>query len=121
MKVLIVEDNSINRELLDLMVVRLNHETVLAKNGKEAILVAKKEHPDLVLMDLRMPELDGFDATVALKKDSQTKDIPVIAVSANSSDEDIKKAIQSGCIKYIPKPVNMKELENVLSKYSAKK
>lgn len=118
MKILIVEDNDLNRKLLETILIRLNHEVITAENGMIAIELAKKHIPDLVLMDLRMPVLDGYKATKIITNEDTLTHIPVVAISANSSETDIKKAFESGCRQYLKKPLKKAHLLEILDKYS---
>ena len=105
-KILVVDDNQDNREIL---IHRLAHlgsfEILVASNGREALEVASRLKPDLILMDLRMPVMDGYEATRALRRTEWGKNLPVIAVTAHAAEEHREKALAAGCSDFIPKPV----------------
>lgn len=105
-KILVVEDNKDNR---DILVYRLQHhggfEVLEASNGKEALEAAARARPDLIIMDLKMPVMDGWEATRALRRTEWGKDVPVIALTAYSMEGDKEKALNAGCTDYIPKPI----------------
>jgi CheY-like chemotaxis protein len=105
-KILVVDDNHDNRDILMFRLRRLgNIEVLAASNGKEALEVAARARPDLILMDLRMPVMDGYEATLALRQTEWGKDLPIIAVTAASSEEYREKALRVGCSDFIPKPI----------------
>ena len=105
-KILIVDDNKDNQEILAR---RLEHlgsfEILVASNGQEALEVASRSKPDLILMDLRMPVMNGYEATRALRQMDWGKDLPIIAVTAHAAEEHREKALAAGCSDFIPKPV----------------
>ena len=115
-KILLVEDNEMNRDMLSRRLVRKGFEVVIAEDGQAGVDMAGSESPDLILMDLSLPVLDGWEATRKLKADPATKDIPVIALSAHAMPGDAEKALSAGCDDYDTKPVDMKRL---LSKIEA--
>ena len=104
-KILVVDDNEDNREILVFRLQRLGFEVLVASNGKEAIETASQAKPDVILMDLRMPVMDGWEATRALRQTEWGKDLPVVAVTAHAMEEDRRKALNAGCNEFIPKPV----------------
>jgi CheY-like chemotaxis protein len=105
-KILVVDDNPDNQEILIRRLEDLGGFVILvASNGKEALEVASCARPDLVLMDLRMPVMDGFEATRALRETEWGKNLPIIAITAYSSKEDRDKAMSAGCSDFIPKPI----------------
>ena len=104
-KVLVVDDNEDNREILVFRLQQLGFEVLVASNGKEAIEAASQAKPDVILMDLRMPVMDGWEATRALRQTEWGKDLPVVAVTAHAMEEDRRKALNAGCNEFIPKPV----------------
>lgn len=113
-RILIVEDNSNNRDLLSTILKFHGYDTVMAHNGAEAIPMAREMMPDLILMDLSMPVLDGFEATRQLKRDPELAHIPIIAVSALDSLESKEEALAAGCEAFISKPLNMFALKERL-------
>jgi CheY-like chemotaxis protein len=105
-KILVVEDNEDNREILVRRLERLGEfQIFVATNGKEALEIAARSRPDLIFMDLRMPVMDGYEATRALRQTEWGKDLPVVAVTAHTLEEDREKAFNAGCNDFIPKPV----------------
>jgi CheY-like chemotaxis protein len=110
-KILLVEDNDINREMLRRRLVRKGYEVIEAVNGQEAIIKTRSDSPDLILMDMSLPIMDGWEATTRLKADSETQKIPIIGLTAHAMAEDKQKVLQAGCNDYASKPV---ELENLI-------
>jgi two-component system cell cycle response regulator DivK len=109
-RIMIVEDNHRNMRLLhDLLNVQ-GYEILQASDGLEAISLACDGQPDLILMDIRLPHLSGFDATLRLKQNDQTKAIPIVAVTAFTTPEDKTTALEAGCAAYITKPLNVANL-----------
>ena len=105
-KILVVEDNEDTREILFHRLQSMgNFEVLLASNGKEALEMATQSRPDLIIMDLKMPVMDGWEATKTLRKTNWGKDLPVIALTAQAMERDEEKAIEAGCNDYIPKPI----------------
>lgn len=109
-KVLIVDDREKNIDLLESLCETLNHDTIVARNGREAIEKARLESPDIILMDVMMPEMDGLEATEKLKSDEQTKFIPVIIVTALDSKDDKIRGISVGADDILSKPIDSWEL-----------
>ena len=109
-KILYVEDNEDNAVLVKTWLEARSFEVVLAADGEQGIAAAKKEKPDLILMDMAMPVLDGWKATAALKTDSSTQHIPIIGISAHAMLGDREKALKIGCDDYLTKPVKLAEL-----------
>lgn len=105
-KILVVEDNEDTREILLYRLKSMgNFEVLLASNGKEALEIATKSRPDLIIMDLKMPVMDGWEATKALRQTDWGKDLPVIALTAQAMEKDEEKALDAGCSDYIAKPI----------------
>jgi len=115
-KILLVEDNEMNRDMLSRRLERKGHQVVIAVNGQEAIEFAAVEAPDLILMDMSLPVIDGWEATRRLKADPATQRIPVIALTAHAMPEDERKAREVGCNDYDTKPI---ELPRLLAKMEA--
>ena len=105
-KILVVDDNEQNLYLATFLLTTNGFEIVTAKDGKEALRQVVAERPDLILMDIELPEMDGYDVTRRVKVLSEFKDIPIIAVSSFAMVGDAEKAIVSGCSGYIEKPIN---------------
>ena len=110
MKVLYVEDNDDNIYLIKRRFGRAGFTLVVARDGEEGLAVARSERPDLILMDLSLPVLDGWEATQRLKADPQTRSIPVIALTAHAMTADREKALAAGCDDYDTKPIELPRL-----------
>ena len=115
-KILLVEDNEMNRDMLSRRLKRKGFEVLLAVDGQEGVELSRSESPDLVLMDMSLPVIDGWEATRQLKADPETAAIPVIALTAHAMAGDREKAIGAGCNDYDTKPV---ELPRLLGKIRA--
>lgn len=109
-KILLVEDNEMNREMLSRRLAKRNFEIVLAVTGREAIEKALSAHPDLILMDLSLPDVDGWEATRRIKGQAATASIPVIALTAHAMAGDRERALESGADDYDTKPVEFPRL-----------
>lgn len=114
--ILLVEDNEMNRDMLSRRLQRRGYEVILAGDGAEGIALASSRLPDLVLMDMSLPVLDGWEATRCLKRASETRDIPVIALTAHAMAGDRDRALEAGCDDYDTKPI---ELPRLLDKVEA--
>jgi CheY-like chemotaxis protein len=110
MKILYVEDNEDNIFMLKNRLTRLGHTVVIAKDGAQGVAMAQSERPDIILMDLSLPVLDGWQATRQIKAAPDTKHIPVIALTANAMAGDREKALAAGCDDYDTKPVELPRL-----------
>jgi CheY-like chemotaxis protein len=110
MKILYVEDNDDNVYMLQRRLTRVGFTVVIAKDGAEGVAMAGVEHPDLILMDLNLPVIDGWEATRRIKAAAETKHIPVIALSANAMAGDREKALAAGCDDFDTEPVEMPRL-----------
>jgi len=115
-KILLVEDNELNRDMLSRRLQRRGYEVVLAVDGPSGVEMAQTHAPDLVLMDMSLPTLDGWEATRRLKADVATQHIPVIALTAHAMSGDREKALEAGCDDYDTKPV---EIVRLLAKIEA--
>jgi CheY-like chemotaxis protein len=111
-KLLLVEDNEMNRDMLSRRLLRKGYEVSIAVNGNEAIERTRTERPDLVLMDISLPGIDGWEATRRLKSDPATKSIPVIALTAHALSTDREKSMAAGCDEYETKPIDLASLTN---------
>jgi CheY-like chemotaxis protein len=116
-KVLLVEDNTDCRELLAAVLSQLGYQVLQAKDGAEAIQKAVKEKPDLILMDLRMPNMDGIQATSCLRESEITRDTPIIICSALIQRQQQESALKSGAHEVVTKPVSAKEIETLMLRY----
>jgi CheY-like chemotaxis protein len=115
-KILIVDDNEVNVEYLKVLLSKAGYIVLASLDAKAAISLAESELPDLILMDIMMPNLDGFEALKILKAMDKLKNIPVIAVTAQAMKGDKEKTIQAGFNDYIAKPINYKELLEKIKK-----
>ncbi len=109
-KILIVEDNPMNRDMLSRRLIRSGHLVLMAGDGRQGITSAQNESPDLILMDMSLPEIDGWEATRRLKSDKATRRIPVIALTAHAMSSDRQKCMEAGCDDYDTKPVDYQRL-----------
>lgn len=116
MKILYVEDNEDNVYVVKKRFARVGYAVVVASDGEQGVAMAASEKPDLILMDLRMPVLDGWEATKRIKTNPETRHIPIIALSAHAMTGDREKALEAGCDDYDIKPV---ELPRLLEKVRA--
>ena len=115
-KILLVEDNEMNRDMLSRRLQRKGYEVVLALDGQSGVEMSQTQAPDLILMDMSLPVLDGWEATRRLKTDASTRHIPIIALTAHAMSSDREKALEAGCDDYDTKPV---ELPRLLAKIEA--
>jgi CheY-like chemotaxis protein len=117
--VLLVEDDEDNRDLVAFVIARskMDVELVIAENGQEAVDKSFAKPPDLILMDMQMPVMDGWQAVPILKADGRTKDVPIIAFTAQAKPEDKERAREMGCIDYYTKPMDPEELLTLIQKY----
>jgi two-component system, cell cycle response regulator DivK len=117
-KVLVIEDDANNQEIVARFLRREGHAVLQATNGLEGVAMAQAETPDLILMDLNLPELDGWEATRRIKSSPDTAKIPIIALTAHSQLDDVKKAMGAGCDHFETKPVVyprlMRKIEAIL-------
>jgi two-component system, cell cycle response regulator DivK len=109
-RILLVEDNEMNRDMLSRRLQRRGFDVVTADNGQDAITAARSLCPDLILMDITLPLLNGWDATKVIKADSHTRMIPILALTACAMTGDRERALRSGCDDYDTKPIDMARL-----------
>jgi|TARA_B100001013_G_C24464357_1_gene384844 CheY-like chemotaxis protein len=109
-KILVVEDNEMNRDMVGRRLERRGYEVVVAVDGQEGVDMAHSENPDLILMDLSLPVLNGWEATRQLKQDTKTNGIPIIALTAHAMASDRESAIEAGCDDYDTKPLEFSRL-----------
>ena len=109
-KILLVEDNEMNRDMLSRRLRRKGYDVVIATDGIESLEKSKSDVPDLILMDMSLPVMDGWEATRQLKADTHTKVIPVIALTAHAMSGDREKALAAGCDEYDTKPIEFSRL-----------
>jgi|SRR6516164_2426446 two-component system, cell cycle response regulator DivK len=112
-KILLVEDNEMNRDMLSRRLMRRGYEVAVAVDGAQGVAMAQSEKPDLVLMDLSLPGIDGWEATRRIKAGADTKHLPVIGLTAHAMAGDREKALEAGCDDYDTKPI---ELERLIGK-----
>lgn len=118
-KILLVEDNEMNRDMLSRRLIRKGFEVVMAEDGQAGVDMAGTESPDLILMDLSLPVIDGWEATRQIKGNPSTAEVPVIALTAHAMQGDEEKALEAGCDDYDTKPVNFKRLMEKIEKFLA--
>jgi two-component system cell cycle response regulator DivK len=109
-KILLVEDNEMNRDMLSRRLLRKGFEVIVALDGAQGVEMAHSETPDLILMDMSLPVLSGWDATKTIKGDPDTGSIPVIALTAHAMSTDRDQALQAGCDDYDTKPIELSRL-----------
>ena len=109
-KLLLVEDNELNRDMLTRRLERRGYETLIAVDGEQGLEVARRSHPHLILMDMSLPVLDGWEATRQLKKSPETSAIPIVALTAHAMSGDRERALEAGCDEYDTKPVEFPRL-----------
>jgi len=112
-KVLVVEDNEMNRDMLSRRLTRRGFQVIFAVDGQQGVDLARSERPDIILMDMSLPVIDGWEATRRVKSDDATRGVPVIGLTAHAMAGDREKAIEAGCDDYDTKPV---ELERLIGK-----
>ena len=109
-KLLLVEDNEMNRDMLSRRLIKRGYDVVMAIDGKQGVDMASSESPDLILLDMSLPVMDGWTAAGELKRNEVTKAIPIIALTAHAMSGDREKALDAGCDDYDTKPVEFKRL-----------
>ncbi len=119
-KILVVDDNEDNRELVSKILRIKGYITIEAVDGKGAIKMAEEERPDLILMDISIPDIDGYEATKIIKSKEELKDIPIIALTAHAMKGDKEKALEAGCDGYIPKPIDVRRFPDQVSLFLQK-
>lgn len=109
-KILLVEDNEMNKDMLSRRLIKRGYDVVMAVDGLQAVALAETESPDLILMDLSLPLLDGWEATKRIRAIPKTQAVPIIALTAHAMSGDKEKAMQAGCNDYATKPIDMTDL-----------
>ena len=117
-KILLVEDNEMNKDMLSRRLIKKGYEVVFAMDGQEAIDMAQSETPDVILMDVGLPVKDGLQATKEIKENSDTANIPVIALTANAMAEHRQEALDGGCDEYETKPVRLPSLLEKIEQFT---
>jgi two-component system, cell cycle response regulator DivK len=116
-RILVVEDHEDNREILRDLLTSADYEMIEAENGEEALAAVARQRPDLILMDIQLPILDGYEATRRLKADPTLKDVPIIAVTSYALSGDEGKARAAGCDGFVPKPYSPRQLLAKIREY----
>ncbi len=116
MKILIVEDDSDMADLIQMTLDHWGYDSVTAKNGKEAVDMADYQLPDLVLLDIMLPKMDGFEAARLIRQNPKTHSIPILAVTAKALRKDREECLKNGCNDYISKPFTVEELASKIEK-----
>ena len=116
-KILVVEDNPMNMELVVDLLESYGYDSAKAENGEMALEMVKEEAFDLVLLDMQLPKMDGTDVLRIIKDDQQTKDIPVIALTAHSMRGDEEKFLNAGCAGYMSKPIDIHKFKEIIDGY----
>ncbi len=116
-KILLIEDNEMNRDMLSRRLERKGFDVVIAVDGQQGLDMARNDAPDLILMDMSLPVLDGWEATRQLKADGETSKIPVIGLSAHAMAGDREKAMEAGCDDYDTKPVELPRLLDKIASF----
>jgi len=115
-KILLVEDHEMNRDMLSRRLKKRGYEVAIAVDGAEGLEMAGSDSPDLILMDMSLPVIDGWEATRRLKADEATRSIPVVALTAHAMSTDREKAMEAGCDAYETKPVELPRLLETIEK-----
>ena len=115
--VLVIEDNENNLYLMRFILTKLGHTVIEARDGAAGVKLAKKNRPDLILMDIQLPVLDGYAATRLIRQDEELKGIPIVAVTSFAMVGDRDKALEAGCTAYVEKPIQPSSFIKVLERY----
>jgi two-component system cell cycle response regulator DivK len=116
-RILVIEDNQLSSKLLKQLLTAHGYEVLESSQGLQALNLARDAQPDLILMDIRLPDISGLELTRLLKQDDQTKNIPIIAITAFASPEDENKDLEGGCDAYAPKPINLGNLLRTIESF----
>jgi CheY-like chemotaxis protein len=116
-KILLVEDNEMNRDMLSRRLMKKGYDVVIAVDGQQGVDMTSSENPDIILLDMSLPVMDGWTAARLLKNDAATRDIPIIALTAHAMAGDREKALEAGCDDYDTKPVEFKRLLGKIKSY----
>ncbi|HXM42560.1 MAG TPA: response regulator [Bryobacteraceae bacterium] len=119
-RILLVEDNELNRDMLTRRLRHRGYEVALAVNGQQGLEMARSRQPDIVLMDLSLPEIDGWQVARILKNDAATRCIPVVALTAHAMLGDREKALEAGCDDYATKPVDLPHLMGMIERLTGR-
>jgi len=116
-RVLLVEDNADNREVIRTILTHYGYEVIEAHNGEDGVELAQSARPDIILMDLSLPKIDGWEAASRIKSKAELKRIPIIAITAHAMSGDEQKALEKGCDGYLAKPCTPKSVVELVEKY----
>ena len=119
-KILIVEDNEMNRDMLSRRLIRKGFDVIMAEDGQKGVEMSKSDNPDLILMDLSLPIMDGWQATSTIKADPETNSIPIIVLTAHAMAGDREKALDAGADEYDTKPIEFKRLLGKIKDFLSK-
>ncbi len=119
-RILLVEDNELNRDMLSRRLTKRGHDVSMAVDGAQGVEMARSDVPDLILMDMSLPVLNGWDATAELKRDATTQAIPVLALTAHSMSGDEERAIAAGCDDFDTKPIDLPRLLDKIERLLAR-
>ena len=117
-KVLIVEDNELNLDMLSQRLVRKGFEVVAARDGLTGVELARQAKPDLILMDIGLPDIDGWEATSRIKADPETRSLPIIALTANALPAERQHCLEAGMDDYLAKPIRVTDLQSMLARWA---
>lgn len=115
--ILIVEDSALNRKLVTTILQSYGYNLLIAMDGEEAIEIATREQPDLILMDMQLPKISGYDATQTLKSQPETADIPIVALTAHAMEDERERAMTARCDGYITKPFDTRAFPGLVRQY----
>jgi two-component system cell cycle response regulator DivK len=115
--ILIVEDSELNRRLVEAVLKPHGYRLVAAEDGETGVRLARKEQPDLILMDILLPGIDGYEATRRLRADPETQDLTIVALTASASSEEQEQALAAGCDGYIPKPIDTRAFPEEIRRF----
>lgn len=115
--ILVIEDDRLNKKLVKTLLKSAKSIVIEAIDAESGISLAQKHKPDLILMDIQLPGMDGFEATRVIKKDPALRDIPIVALTSCSMDEDKEEAMQAGCIGYLTKPIDTRNFVQIVGQY----
>ncbi|MBW1782482.1 MAG: response regulator [Deltaproteobacteria bacterium] len=115
--ILVIEDNELNMKLVRALLKIGKYQVLEAVNAETGIQLTRKHRPDLVLMDIQLPDMDGLRATQIIKEDSEVKDIPVVAITSYAMQGDKQKAIEAGCVGYMSKPIDTRSFLETISQF----
>ncbi len=119
-KILVIEDNDRNRRLVKILLSAKGYDVIEAKTGEEALIYLNEEKPDLILLDVQLPNMDGLTLTQNIRSQPQLKDIPIIAVTAYAMKGDRERVLSAGCDAYVSKPIDTRALPELIDNFLKK-